>query len=128
MVGHNSGVSPSTSVTTDGPQTITVSWIPVGGQVNTSRGRGSAANNILLTDSLGTGIGGTSYTDLGSFFYTASLPSSSSANSSSLSSAGLATTQITLTNSGFSDTITEPISANRAQTLPHTNRVFPTRA
>src|SRR6266705_1341029 len=59
IVGHNSGVSPSTSATTDGTQTITVSWVPVGGQVTTSRGRGSAANNILLTDSLGTGIGGT---------------------------------------------------------------------
>src|SRR5260370_41201182 len=50
IVGHNSGVSTSTSATTDGTQTITVSWVPVGGQVTTSRGRGSAANNILRSE------------------------------------------------------------------------------
>jgi hypothetical protein len=123
--GHNSVVSPPTTATTDGTQTITVSWVPVGGQVITSRGRGLSASNILLTDSLGTGVGGTSYTDLGSLFYTASLPLTSSANSSALSSAGLATTQITLTNSGFSDTISGTISANRTQTLPDVTGYIP---
>ncbi len=53
------------------------------------------------------------------------MPSSSPANSSSLSSAGLATTQVTLTNSGFSDTISGTISANRAQTLPDVSGYIP---
>ena len=125
LAGHNSIPSPPTSATTDGTQTITVSWVPVGGQVITSRGRGPAVNNILLVDALGTGVGGTSYTDLGSYFYVASLPQTSPANSSSFSSAGLATTQITLTNSGFSDTIGGTISANRTQTLPDVTGYIP---
>ncbi|HET8923813.1 MAG TPA: hypothetical protein VFN26_12565 [Candidatus Acidoferrum sp.] len=124
--GRNSVVSPpSASVTTDGTQIITVSWVPVGGQVITSRGRGPAANNILLTDSIGTGVGGTSYTDLGSLSYSASLPQSSSANSSSLGSAGLATTQIVYTNSGFADTIGGILSANRTQTVPDVTGYIP---
>src|SRR5216684_2983467 len=125
LTGHNSIASPATSATTDGTQTITVSWVPVGGQVITSRGRGLTANNILMTDSLGTGVGGTSCTDLGSLIYSASLPQTSSANSSSFSSAGLATTQLTLTNSGFSDSIGGTLSANRTQTMPDVTGYIP---
>src|SRR5229473_1819459 len=125
LTGHNSIPSPMTSATTDGTQTITVSWVPVGGQIITSRGRGLTANNILMTDSLGTGVGGTSYTDLGSLIYSASLPQTSSANSSSFSSAGLATTQLTLTNSGFSDSIGGTLSANRTQTMPDVTGYIP---
>ncbi len=78
-----------------------------------------------MTDSLGTGVGGTSYTDLGSLIYSASLPQTSSANSSSFSSAGLATTQLTLTNSGFSDSIGGTLSANRTQTMPDVTGYIP---
>src|SRR5216684_38561 len=125
LIGHNSIPSPTTSATTDGTQTITVSWVPVGGQVSTSRGRGATANNILLADSLGTGIAGTSYIDSGSLAYSASLPQTSPANSSSFSSAGVATTQLTLTSSGFSDAIGGTLSANRTQTVPDVSGYIP---
>ena len=125
LVGHNSVVSPPTSATTDGTQTITVSWVPVGGQVFTSRGRGVSTNTIVFADIIGTGVAGTSYADLASTSYSVSGPSSSSANSSSFSSAGLATTQITLTNSGFADTISGTISANRTQSLPDVTGFIP---
>ena len=125
LAGRNSIPSPSTSATTDGTQTVTVSWVPVGGQVITSRGRGNAANNILLTDVVGTGVPGTSYTDLGSLFYSASLPQTSPANSSSLGFSGLATTQITLTSNGFTDAIGGTLSASRTQTLPDVTGYIP---
>jgi len=123
--GHNSIPSPATSATTDGTQTMTVCWVPVGGQIITSRARGNSATNLAMTDVLGSGIPGTCYTDTGSTFYSASVPQTSAANSSSFGSYGLATTQITLTNSGFSDTIGGTISANRTQTLPDVTGYVP---
>jgi len=79
----------------------------------------------LLTDVVGTGVPGTSYTDLGSLFYSASLPQTSPANSSSLGFSGLATTQITLTSNGFTDTIGGTLSASRTQTLPDVTGYIP---
>jgi len=125
IVGHNSIASPAISATTDGTQTITVSWVPVGGQVTTSRARGLSATNLAMTDGVGTGIPGTSYVDSGSTFYSVSVPQTSSANSSSFNSGGLATTQITVTNNTFADTISGTLSANRAQTIPDVTGYIP---
>jgi len=116
----------SAAATTDGTQTITVSWVPVPGQVTTGRARGTSPTLTgNLTDAIGTGIQGTSYADLGSLFYTVSPPTSSSANSVSLSSNGVATSGITYVNSGFADTIGGTLSANRTQTLPDVTGMVP---
>jgi hypothetical protein len=123
--GRNSSQSlASSSVTTDGTQTITVNWVPVGGQVITSRGRGTSASNILYTDAMGTGVPGTSYSDLGSLFYSATaIPPT--ANSSSLSTLGLSTPQVTLTAGGFTDAISGTFTANRMQTVPDVTGYVP---
>ena len=124
--GRNSFSSPaSASVTTDGTKTITVSWVPVAGQVTTSRGRGSTSGGGSFADTIGTGVGGTSYSDLGSIFYTVSAPSSGTANASSLSSFGLSTNGIVYTNSNFSDTIGGTLTANRTQTIPDVTGYLP---
>jgi hypothetical protein len=116
----------SAAATTDGTQTVTVSWVPVAGQVTTGRARGSSPTLTgSLADTIGTGVQGTSFADLGSNFYTVSPPATGSANSASLSSAGLATSGITYVNSGFADTIGGTLSANRTQTLPDVTGIFP---
>jgi hypothetical protein len=116
----------SSAATTDGTQTITVSWVPVPGQVTTGRARGASATLTgSLTDSIGTGVQGASFVDSGSNFYTVSPPTTGSANSASLSSNGLATSGITYVNSGFSDTIGGTLSANRTQTLPDVTGFVP---
>jgi hypothetical protein len=124
--GKNSLPSPnSTAATTDGTQTVTVSWVPVAGQVTTGRARGASPTLTgTLADPIGTGIQGTSYVD-GTVFYSVSPPLSGPGNSVSLSSAGLATSGIIYVNSGFSDTIGGTLSANRSQTLPDVTGIFP---
>jgi hypothetical protein len=116
----------SVAAVTDGTQSITVNWAPVAGQVTTSRLRGTSATSPgSSTDTIGTGIGGTSYVDSSLIFYSVSPPTSSSANSASLSSIGLATSGITYVNSGFADTIGGTLSANRAQTIPDVTGYIP---
>jgi hypothetical protein len=116
----------SAAAVTDGTQTITVSWVPVAGQVTTSRLRGTNATSPgTSADTIGTGVGGTSYADSSLIFYTVSAPSFGSANSASLSSIGVAASGITYVNSGFADTINGTLSANRAQTIPDVTGYIP---
>jgi hypothetical protein len=124
--GKNSLPSASSAAaTTDGTQTVTVSWVPVAGQVTTGRARGTSPTSTgSLADTIGTGVQETSYVD-GTVFYSVSPPSTSSANSASLSSAGLATSGITYVSNGFADTIGGTLSANRTQTLPDVTGIFP---
>jgi len=133
IYNNYSGVSYPASITVDGTQTVTVSWIPVPGQVKTYRGRGTSASRIVFSDPYGPAYGsaGTSYTDgtnepVGAgFFYSASGWPASGANSASLGSLGIAGSQLTITpgrNSGsFTDTLTAPpagFTANRTVVYP----------
>jgi hypothetical protein len=123
--GHNSALSPGTSATTDGTQTLTVSWVPVDGQVTTNPYRGAtlvAANGSYV---MGTGQGGTSYVDSSSIAYSVSQPNSSNASAASFGPLGLAATKITLTNSNFADTISGTLTANRTQTIPDVTGYIP---
>jgi hypothetical protein len=99
ITGKNGPISPSSAtVVTDGTKTITVSWVPVSGQVLTARFRSfvNQLTNIAGMDSPGTGISGTSYTDINSNSYSVSPPASSPGNSISLSSFGIAGGLLTL--------------------------------
>src|SRR5260370_38857471 len=54
----------SSPATVSGTQTVTVSWVPVDGQVTTQRFRSaSTCANALGADNSGTGQAGTSYID-----------------------------------------------------------------
>ena len=125
----NSSISPcSAPVTVDGTQTVTVSWVPIQGQFTTQRFRGSSCINVLSMDTPGTGINGTSYVDLGSYSYSASTPSTFAGNAAALNSSGLSAGQLTLVNSGFSDSVgASPtgFTANRTQALPDVNGIVP---
>ena len=129
VTGKNSLESPCSSpVTVDGTQTVTVSWAPIQGQYATQRYRGSACNNTLSVDVLGTGVNGTSYTDLGSFFYVASGPISNPGNAVGMNSSGLSSNQITLVSGGFADSVTPPTSgftSNRTQSIPDVTGYIP---
>src|SRR5260370_10510356 len=127
IYGHNSLNSLcSAPVTTDGTKTITVSWVPIDGQVTTQRYRSASTCALALAvDNLGSVVGGTSYIDSSAFFYVVSGPASSNAQSSSLGSLGLAGPKLTLTNGGFSDTLSGTLTANRTQTIPDNSGVVP---
>jgi hypothetical protein len=120
IVGHNSGLSNCSSpVTTDGTKTITVSWVSIPGQLTTERFRSSSTcANALSTDGTGVGVSGTSYVDASGYFYSASVPGTNTGASTSLSSAGLATPQITLANSGFSEAFTASPRSEQNLFLP----------
>ena len=118
-------LSPTTSATTDGTQTITVSWVPVDGQVTTNPYRGATALTLGGLFVSGTGTAGTSYVDSSSFFYTVSPPNSSSATASAVGSLGLNGPQLTLTNGNFKDVLSGTLTANRTQTLPDVTGYIP---
>jgi hypothetical protein len=129
ITGKNSSESPcSSSVTVDGTQTVTVSWVPIQGQYTTQRFRGAACNNMVSTDVLGSGVNGTSYTDLGSLSYSASGPASSPGNAVAMNSSGLSSNQLTLVSGGYSDSVIPPasgFSANRTQSIPDVTGYIP---
>lgn len=94
--GHYSPTSPATSVTTDGTQTITVSWVPVPGQVSTY-----IARNGLFNDRFsGAPVNGTSFTDANFNSYSCSTPGCqngiSGALSSGMSANGISTSVLML--------------------------------
>jgi hypothetical protein len=106
-------------VTTDGTKTITVSWVSIPGQLTTERFRSSSTcANALSTDGTGVGVSGTSYVDASGYFYSASVPGTNTGASTSLSSAGLATPQITLANNGFSEAFTASPRSEQNLFLP----------
>jgi hypothetical protein len=123
----------SAPVTVSGTQTVTVSWVPVDGQVTTQRYRSaSTCANALFSDNNGTGIGGTSYIDgttgpanpFGNG-YGGGQPISANFVGSSVGSQGLAGPKLTITNSTFSDTISGTLTANRTQTIPDVTGYIP---
>jgi hypothetical protein len=124
VAGNDSPLSLGTSATTDGTQTITVSWAPINGQVTTRRFRGPSIANVTSTDSPGAGIGGTSYVDTGTTFYSSStfLPGGAV---SSIGPQGVAGQQLTLTNGNFKNVISGALTANRTQTLPDVSGYVP---
>jgi len=124
IYGNGSILSPGTSATTDGTQTITVSWTPINGQVTTRRFRGPSITNINSTDASGTGVSGTSYVDSSGNFYTANI-TQTAGTAASIGSQGLAGQQLTLTNGNFKDVITPSLTANRTQTLPDASGFIP---
>jgi len=123
--GHNSILSPGTSATTDGTQTITVSWVPVDGQVTTNPYRGATLITAIGSYVIGTGLAGTSYVDSSSIAYSVSQPNSANASASSLGPLGLSAPKITLTNGNFADTISGTLTANRTQTVPDVTGYIP---
>jgi len=129
ITGRNSSQSPcSSSVTVDGTQTVTVSWVPIQGQYTTQRYRGLTCNNALSTDALGSGVNGTSYADLGSLFYSASGPIFTPGNAVAMNSLGLSSNQLLLVSGGYSDTVIPPasgFSANRTQSFPDVTGYIP---
>ncbi|HYL82793.1 MAG TPA: hypothetical protein VE263_01045 [Candidatus Angelobacter sp.] len=111
----------SAPVTTDGTQTITVSWVPVNGQVTTNRCRYTTAQAGLCLAQPGGGVTGTSYVDVGGNVYTVSAVSPATGLAEGLSAQGFAGHQALLVdpNSAFSTTLKPAtLTANRTQTLP----------
>jgi hypothetical protein len=93
-----SSISPvSISATTDGTQSITVSWVLLNGQVSTNTCRGSASFNQNCSFVQGSGTTGTSYVDASTIGYTVSAPGSGGGFSEGLSAQGFAGHAITLT-------------------------------
>jgi hypothetical protein len=123
--GRNSQISPGTTATTDGTQTITVSWVPIPGQVTTNPYRGTTPFNIAALYVIGQGLTGNSYMDSSGLSYSVSPPSAFPGNSESLSSLGVTTHQINYTNGSFVDTISGTLTANRTQTLPDVTGYIP---
>jgi len=124
IYGNDSVLSPGTSATTDGTQTITVSWTPINGQVTTRRWRGASLPTLLSVDAAATGISGTSYTDAGNLFYSNTVLQTGG-TAASLGSQGLSGQQLTITNGNFKDVISGTLTANRAQTLPDVTGYIP---
>ena len=128
IYGNSSLLSPGTAATTDGTQTITVSWTPVAGQAITNPFRGSTLANALglfNNGPGGSGFGGTSYVDTGSNFYTNSGFNQGIGASASLGSQGLAGQQLTITSGGFKDVISSTLTTNRTKTLPDVTGYIP---
>src|SRR5882724_1704751 len=124
VAGNDSPLSPGTLATTDGTQTITVSWTPIIGQVTTRRFRGPTISNLNSVDGPGAGIGGTSYIDSSGNFYTNTVFQAGGA-ASSIGPQGLASQQVTLTNGNFKDVISGTLTANRSQTLSDVTGYIP---
>src|SRR5260370_17178694 len=104
VYGKSSLRSPGTTATTDGTQTVTVSWTPIAGQATTNPFRGSTISNALglfNNGPGGTGFAGTSYVDVGGNFYTNSGFNQRIGTSASLGSQGLAGKQLTATHRTF---------------------------
>jgi hypothetical protein len=111
--GRETSLSTSTPGTTDGTQTITVSWTLNPGQVATRRFR----NGVSDTNP-GAGIGGNNYVDASNIFYSNS-SFGPGASTSSISAAGISGPKINVINSnGFTTTITSLATANRPVTFP----------
>jgi hypothetical protein len=128
VYGNSSLLSTGTTATTDGTQTITVSWTPIAGQAITNPFRGTTLANVLglfNNGPGGSGFGGLSYVDTGGNFYTNSGFNQGIGTSTSLGSQGVAGQQLTLTNGNFKDVISGALTANRAQTLPDVTGYIP---
>ncbi|HET7151106.1 MAG TPA: hypothetical protein VFI60_06815, partial [Candidatus Acidoferrum sp.] len=124
IYGHNTLPSLSATAAVDGTQSVTVSWVPIPGQVSTMRGRGTSLSTVLFADTFGTGVAGNSYVD-GNLSYTVSPPNSANANSASLGPSGVTGNQFNYVNSGFTDTISGALTTNRAQTIPDVTGYIP---
>jgi hypothetical protein len=98
--GNGTALSPlSASGTTDGTQTITVSWVPVPGQVLTRRFRGTPGNMNSI-DGPGGGIGSNSYIDSNANFYSNTiLPPNATA--SSIGSQGVSASTLSISPTVF---------------------------
>jgi hypothetical protein len=128
VYGNSSLLSTGTTATTDGTQTITISWTPVPGQAITNPFRGTTLANALglfNNGPGGSGFGGTSYVDVGGNFYTNSGFNQGIGAAASLGSQGIAGQQLTLTNSNFKDVISGTLTASRTQTLPDVTGYIP---
>jgi len=127
--GNQTLVGPTkTAVTTTGNQTVTITpptlppgavgWVPYRG----SSGAGATVANIPGCTFIS---GSAPFTDIYGFTCGLTVPTANLAGSSILSTSGLASYQLRLTNS-FTDTVLPlPLSANRTQTLPDVNGVVP---
>ncbi|HET7748756.1 MAG TPA: hypothetical protein VFK81_05210, partial [Terriglobales bacterium] len=124
IYGHNTFPSLSATAAVDGTQSVTVSWVPIPGQVSTMRGRGTSLGTVLFADAFGTGVAGNSYVD-GNLSYTVSPPNIANANSASLGSSGVTANQFNYVNGGFTDTISGALTTNRAQTIPDVTGYIP---
>ena len=121
QAGKETPVSAATSGTTNGTQTITVSWTLTPGQVATRRFRNGVSDTVP-----GTGIGGTSYVDASTIFY-ANSGLSPGADISSISQFGLSGPQfIVIGSNGLKSTMAAgTFSANRNVSVPDVSGVIP---
>ena len=124
--GGTSASSPaSAAATTDGTQTITVSWTLLNGQVSTIPGRYITSAGGVFAG--GNPQSGTSYVDAGNISYSNSGPGVTGF-SEGVSSQGFAGHQAILVdqNSSFASTLKPAtLTANRAQTLPDVTGYIP---
>jgi hypothetical protein len=112
----------SSAATTDGTQTMTVSWTPVAGQVLAYVSRNVHPRQYTWRgDSHGAGSAGTGYVDLGGTSYSCSVPCAAGALPNGLASgansSGLTTQQLTLTGGGFSNRESGTFTADRTRTV-----------
>jgi hypothetical protein len=112
----------SSSATTDGTQTMTISWTPVAGQVLAYVSRSVNPRQYTWRgDSSGAGYTGTGYVDLGGTSYSCSVPCAAAALPNGLASgansSGLTTQQLTLAGGGFLNRESGTFTANRARTV-----------
>src|SRR5262249_46835977 len=137
--GRQSPLSPTTSVTVDGTQTVTVTMTAVPGQVAMNPCRGTTATNGLCADNNGslttkalTFDDGTNNPKTVSADVTYSLsPVPSTGMSEGLSSAGVSGHQFNLANGKFSGQAVLPsagYTATRTYTMPDGNITWPTTA
>jgi hypothetical protein len=110
----------SSAATTDGTQTMTVSWTPVAGQVLAYVSRSVNPRQYSWRgDSRGAGYADTGYVDLGGTSYSCSVPCAPAALPNGLASgansSGLTTQQLTLTGGGFSSRESGSFTANRTR-------------
>jgi hypothetical protein len=132
--GYSLSSPASAAATTDGTQTVTISWTLLNGQVSTNIGRNTSPNSAVFSDQLGQGCSGTSTTDGTSgvscfpLGYTISPPTLATGNSEGLSTQGFAGHQEILVdpNSAFASTLKPTtLTANRPQTLPDNTGYVP---
>jgi hypothetical protein len=112
----------SSAATTDGTQTMTISWAPVAGQVLAYVSRSVNPRQYTWRgDSGGAGYAGAGYVDLGGTSYSCSVPCAAGALPNGLASgansSGLTTQQLTLAGGGFFNRESGTFTANRARTV-----------
>lgn len=108
--------------TSNGSQNCVLTWTLIPGQVSTTICRTSGGTGCAATG-LGFQVTGTTFTDTGAALFSQSLTTGRGALHF-ISSAGVTGATFRATNSGFIDTITASLTANRNKTLPDISGTF----